>query len=79
MAAGAVSNCPSYTKAHVSNCRAEQMLWAHAVSNCPPRTKPCVSNFRALLNIYYYIAIGHPQLLTLVGGAPPNTRLVIGV
>ena len=78
MSAGVVSNCPAHTKAFVSSCLVAKSPSAEAVSNCPVYTKPIVSNFRALLNIYYYITIGHPQLLTAMGD-PAEALLVLGV
>ena len=68
MSAGGVSNCPAHTQAYVSICLVAKSPSEKAVSNCLAYTKPNVSNFRALLNIYYYITIGHPQLLTARGG-----------
>ena len=68
MSAGGVSNCPAHTQAYVSICLVAKSPSEKAVSNCFAYTKPIVSNFRALLNIYYYITIGHPQLLTARGG-----------
>ena len=75
MSAGVVSNCSAHTKAFVSSCLVAKSPSAEAVSNCPVYTKPIVSNFRALLNIYYYIAIGHPQLLTAMGGGRARRSL----
>ena len=75
MSAGGVSNCPAHTQAYVSICLVAKSPSEKAVSNCLAYTKPNVSNFRALLNIYYYITIGHPQLLTARGGTPPRRSL----
>ena len=72
MSAGVVSNCAAHTEAYVSICLVAKSPWAESVSNCPVYTQTNVSNFRPLLNIYYYIAIGHPQLLTAMGGTPPR-------
>ena len=68
MSSGVVSNCVAHTQAYVSIILVRNIPSEEVVSNCPAYTKPNVSNFRALLNIYYYITIGHPQLLTARGG-----------
>ena len=78
MSAGGVSNCPAHTQAYVSICLVAKSPSEKAVSNCLAYTKPNVSNFRALLNIYYYITIGHPQLLSAMGD-PAEALLVLGV
>ena len=72
MSAGVVSNCAAHTEAYVSICLVAKSPWAETVSNCPVYTQTNVSHFRPLLNIYYYIAIGNPQLLTAMGGTPPR-------